>query len=102
MCHAKSYFPSCSGSGNASKQREAALKYARARFPRFFQAPEGSSGSGQGRGDEGRALRPASESGMEVLLEEGDAIFFPAYWFHYTESMDLSFSLGYRYLDLRA
>ena len=39
---------------------------------------------------------------MEVVLGEGDAIFFPAYWFHYTESLDLSFSLGYRFLELQA
>jgi hypothetical protein len=39
---------------------------------------------------------------MEVVLEEGDAIFFPAFWFHYTETLDLSFSLGYRFLDLQA
>jgi hypothetical protein len=36
-----------------------------------------------------------------VVLEEGDAIFFPAFWFHHTESLELSFSLGYRYLDVK-
>lgn len=79
------------GSGGAEQRKEAALEYARHRFPRFFDA-QGSAGGGSA----------ASESGMEVVLEEGDAIFFPAFWFHYTETLDLSFSLGYRFLDLQA
>ena len=82
-------------------RRKWATQYARARFPRFFEAPAGARHAGQGSAGEERVVRPASESGMEVVLEEGDAIFFPAYWFHYTESLDLSFSLGYRYLDVR-
>ena len=69
-----------------------ALERAKSRFPRFFERRKLSTGG---------PLRAASESGLEVVLEEGDAIFFPAFWFHHTESLELSFSLGYRYLDVK-
>ena len=69
-----------------------ALERAKSRFPRFFERRKLSTGA---------PLRAASESGLEVVLEEGDAIFFPAFWFHHTESLELSFSLGYRYLDVK-
>eukprot|EP00899_Mesostigma_viride_P010045 jgi/Mesvir1/19041/Mv12803-RA.2 len=34
---------------------------------------------------------------MEVVLNPGDVLFFPGYWAHYTESMDLSVSLSFRF-----
>jgi hypothetical protein len=83
-----------SGSGGVEEERNAAIEYACRRFPRFFEARQVEGGGG--------GSRSAFESGMEVVLGEGDAIFFPAYWFHYTESLDLSFSLGYRFLELQA
>ena len=27
-------------------------------------------------------------------------VFFPAFWFHHTESLDLSFSVGFRYFSV--
>ncbi|KAL1498886.1 hypothetical protein AB1Y20_013410 [Prymnesium parvum] len=35
---------------------------------------------------------------MEVTLEEGDCVFFPAFWSHHVESLSLSFSIGCRYV----
>ena len=62
--------------------RAAALARQAARFPGFF------------------AAGGAAGAGLEAELGPGDAIFFPAYWFHYTETLDTSFSLGYRYFGL--
>jgi hypothetical protein len=80
------------GSTAATDALAEALERAKSRFPRFFERRKLSTGG---------PLRAASESGLEVVLEEGDAIFFPAFWFHHTESLELSFSLGYRYLDVK-
>ena len=34
---------------------------------------------------------------MEAILEPGDTLFFPPRWAHYTESLDLSVSITYRF-----
>ncbi len=34
---------------------------------------------------------------VETVLEPGDTLFFPPRWAHYTESLDLSISLTYRF-----
>uniref|UniRef100_A0A7S0LX10 JmjC domain-containing protein n=1 Tax=Cryptomonas curvata TaxID=233186 RepID=A0A7S0LX10_9CRYP len=44
----------------------------------------------------------AADEAEEALLGPGDAVFFPAFWFHHTESLDLSFSVGFRYFSVRA
>ncbi len=62
---------------SASSRSEALAELSR-RFPRFVDR--------------------AASSALEAVVRPGDAVFFPAYWFHYTETLSLSFSLGYRYL----
>lgn len=34
---------------------------------------------------------------VEAVLEPGDTLFFPPGWAHYTESLDLSVSMTYRF-----
>lgn len=34
---------------------------------------------------------------MQAVLEPGDVILFPGFWAHWTESMDLSCSMTYRF-----
>ena len=48
--------------------------------------------------DYGICPSPRQLAAMEVVLEPGDVLLFPALWPHYTESLDWSLSLTWRFL----
>jgi len=57
----------------------------------------GAGGGGGGARDSLRSLR-SRLSAVEVVLEPGDAVFFPPEWAHYTESLSPSMSVTARFV----